>query len=224
MIEILNTIFSDLIDPAKGGFKPLKRLPDWRDVVKRPSDEILEQRVTPEYTITVYKDGVVLYVTGKHHIVMPINNCIIRCKSRCFFYRGITNHSDFHGYIEEFNTDDLLNSRAEVVFNICGDTIIDINHEVKQYKKTVQYDDDIMSSHCDDKTDIVESKIVTSKFFTGLTEKQKEVFILYYVRGNTMVETAEVLGITQPAVSGTCERIENKYAEYAKRINVYSFR
>ena len=44
----------------------------------------------------------------------------------------------------------------------------------------------------------------------NLPGKLREVILLYYYRGLTMTETAEVLGITQPAVTSRLKRAKDK--------------
>ena len=80
--------------------------------------------------------------------------------------------------------------------------------DVKEYNRYV---------HGESVEDMVINKIMKEEMLSTLTDKQREVYVLYYDEGYTLQEIGEMLGVTWVSVrnrlEGAIKKIRKYYAE-----------
>ena len=85
-----------------------------------------------------------------------------------------------------------------------GDKSDDVEEAIEEsYHREYQWREDKMGESPES---IYIRKETREEVLAAMTDKQREVFVLYYDRGYRQQEIAEMLGVSQPTI---CEHLEN---------------
>ena len=163
--------------------------------------EVFISEAMPEYGIAAYRNGFALAISGKRYTVVRIDEC------RDYIYTHPDSTLDAPEYIKPqlIAEAEFLDQPWPVRIMLTVDDQFQTNEDSMErdwISKHPEIPDDKnwMCGSYDSFEDEVIAKIDRERMLDQLTDKQREVFHLYYEEGYTQMEIGKKLGITQEAV------------------------
>ena len=184
----------------------------------RVSDTPIAVYAVPNFTISVYLSGFALAVSYKRTTVVRVDECtdysydtlheaLANCKKS-----ATPSHIGFEVFLDTawpvrvtMAAEDQLerNNNGAAWSKICLHP--DVAADVKDYNR---------SAYGQSIEDMAFVKMEKEEMLERLTDKQKEVYVLYYDEGYTQAEIAEVMGVSQKAVGQHIMLANKKIRKY----------
>ena len=164
--------------------------------------EIVDTYEADDCQITVYKSGFATAQVGKHWAVIRVDKC------GDYTYRSTTDTvaCEEGATPYRFDAEYFLDHPWPIRLLIKADDQITANqnkHERRLLSEHPEIPDDkkwMLGGYCSFE-DALLNRMDMEERLGAMTEKQREIFILYYKYGYTQMEIAEMLGIRRASVS-----------------------
>lgn len=182
----------DSIESTKG-----KTLPTAK-ALRNGSSPLVASKEFEDGYLNVYKNGFALYTSGNHFSVFRADYC-----GGYIYFNSDSQEMIIEEYFleEEWWLRLIIEGEDRIVHNK--------NKSTEQYE--LEYNDEIESLTRSSVEDEVYFHETLKLIFSMMTQRQKEVFEMYYIQGLGVQEIANYYGITHQAVSVTLSDIWKKF-------------
>lgn len=192
----------------------------------RESDTPIAVYAVPNFTISVYPSGFALAVSYKRTTVVRVDECtdysydtlheaLANCKKS-----ATPSHIGFEMFLDTawpvrvtMKAEDRLEENNDLAARRAISEHPQVAADIQQYNRWL---------HGESVENQVFGRMMKEEMLERLTDKQKEVMILYYREGYTQAEIAEMLGISTVAVKnrmdGALQKLRRSFAEGANKM------
>ena len=168
----------------------------------RENSEVVDVYTAENYRITVYKSGFAVAQSGRHTTVVRADEC----GAYTYDFDNSWLNGEEDATPHQFDADYFLDLQWPIRLVMAADDQLEINQDSREdgwISKHPEIPDDKnwMLGGYSSFEDALLNRMERDEMLKTMTEKQRQVFILYYKYGYTQEEIGKMKGVSQVAVN-----------------------
>lgn len=179
--------------------KGIKKIPTVKKLWE--SGEVVDVYTAEDYRITVYKSGFAVAQSGRHTTVVRVDEC----GAYAYDFDNSWLNGEEDATPHQLGADYFLDLQWPVRLMLTADDQLEENQDSREAKwigkhPEIPDDKNWMLGGYSSFEDALLNRMVTEEMLKTMTDKQREVYLLYYKYGYNQRELGEILHISKEAV------------------------